>query len=182
MEAEFYVEGGHNGVFKSPQLRVGTSSGITVTGTNISFDAATNTINHAGNGFASFPVNKMINVAGSASNNRVFLVTGVTAGTLTISPSTPVTTEAAGASISVRLPVSSSVTAASSENFRNTNSGVFTHRIPTYIMSRTTTATARAAFFINGTISGTATVYIMRPLLYKKPFKPSLLNRIATDL
>jgi lysophospholipase L1-like esterase len=181
MECEFSVEAGHNGVLKSPQVRLGENSGVTVTGSTISFNAATNTINDSANGLAGFQANRLINVAGSVSNNRTFLVTGVTAGSLTVSTSTPVTQESAGASVTLRLPSYSWVTSASTERFPNVATGTFLHRIPTAIGVRSVNCSPRLAIFINGTISGTATIYVMRPCLYKEPFRPSVLNYTASD-
>lgn len=181
IEAGFEVEAGTEGVLRAVQPRVSMNAGVTVTASTISFNATTNTINDSGNGLAGFPVNAAINVAGSASNNNVYRVTAVTAGTLTISPLTPVTTEAAGASISLRLPALASSTNASGENYPNENTGVYWVRAPHFVVPTTGNISPRFGFYINGTIAGTATVYIYRPSLNKMPFKPSVLNYVATD-
>lgn len=71
--------------------------GPTRTATTISFNA--NTISDSGNGLALFGVGGLIEVRGSASNNRVHRVTTSAAGALGVVPA--LTTESAGASVTI---------------------------------------------------------------------------------
>lgn len=73
--------------------------GPVLKGTTISFTAA-GTISDSGNGLAIFPVGMDIEVRGSASNNRRFVVQTSAAGALTVLPGV-VVTEAAGAGVTI---------------------------------------------------------------------------------
>ena len=80
---------------------IGVGGSATVlTATTISFTAP-DTITDTGSGLAIFPAAKYIEISGSASNNGGFLVSTSAAGTLTV-PS-GITTEGAGASVTITL-------------------------------------------------------------------------------
>lgn len=78
----------------------------TLTGTGIAFvdgGASPDTITDSGNGFvtAGFAAGDVITVSGTTNNNRTYTIATVAAGTLTLIPDDIVTTEAAGASVTV---------------------------------------------------------------------------------
>lgn len=73
---------------------------VNVSGTTISFDNAGSTIDDSGSGLAGFTPG-LLHVYGSgASNDGVYRITAVTAGSLTVEPAP--STEAAGATITLR--------------------------------------------------------------------------------
>lgn len=195
MEGEWEFEGGHGGMLRGTQLRIGMNSGVTLAArTTISFDAATNRILDSANGFTAFAglVNRVINIQGSTSNNRPYRIIAIAAdgSSMTVDPayydnaalpSGNVTTEAAGASITTRLPAGAVVTNASSDFFPDEDSGVYWDETPVLIVPNTANMSPRAAIFINGTIAGTATVYLGKPLLRRMPSKPAVLNIVATE-
>ncbi len=76
----------------------GTST--TLTDTTISFTAP-DTISDSGNNLAQFPAADYIEISGSTSNDGTFLVSTTSAGTITV-PS-GITTEGAGASVTITL-------------------------------------------------------------------------------
>ena len=73
---------------------------ITLTATTISF-TSTDTISDSGNDLAQFLAADYIEISGSASNDGVFLISTTSAGTITV-PS-GITTEGAGASVTITL-------------------------------------------------------------------------------
>lgn len=94
------------------ELASGTSSTLTmqgyVTGTTYTFNsngASADTIVDSGNGFeaAGFQVGDTISVSGSASNDGIYKITALTAGTVTLS-SGKLVAEAAGATVIIKRP------------------------------------------------------------------------------
>jgi hypothetical protein len=76
--------------------------GAVLIGTGISFSGAS-TILDSGNGMGAITVGRRIRVSGSPKNSRTWLVHGVTnAGQITVRPA-QVTTESAGARITIEL-------------------------------------------------------------------------------
>lgn len=73
--------------------------GLTVKGTTISFTNP-GTIADSGNGFGNFLVGDRVEVRGSPANSRLYVLTAVAAGSLTVTPAL-VTTESAGPTILV---------------------------------------------------------------------------------
>ncbi len=92
------------GVYSDPiasNQSIGTGgTSVTLTSTGISF-TSTDTIAHTGNDLAKFLAADYIEISGSASNNGTFLVSTTSAGTITV-PS-GITTEGAGASVTITL-------------------------------------------------------------------------------
>lgn len=81
-----------------------TSNGSTITASTIAFvDSNPDTITDSGNGFlaAGFRAGQTIVVSGSASNDGSYTLTGVAAGTLTLASGDSLTTEGAGASVTI---------------------------------------------------------------------------------
>lgn len=73
----------------------------TVTSTGIGFTSGTKTIAHTGNGLAIFLPGDMIVVSGTSNNNSTFTVVTVETDGSALTVSETVTTEAAGASVTV---------------------------------------------------------------------------------
>ena len=85
-------------------VRVRSNGGLLIDDNGVTADltfqdngAAADTITDAGNGFitAGFTVGQQLIVTGTASNNGVYTIAGVTAGTITLSATDVLTTEAA---------------------------------------------------------------------------------------
>jgi hypothetical protein len=182
MSAEVEILGGHGGIVKNISARI-SASNVARTATTISFNATTNTINDSGSGFGSFTGNRMITVSGASTgaNNRTFKVTAAAAGTLTIDPSTPVTQESAGSSVTVTLPFVTTVAGGASSSRGPDETISYNLLTPICIASFTGNVTPRFDVFIDGTIAGTAIVRIANPRLFKYPFLPSLLTFEAHD-
>ena len=81
--------------------RIDFATGNSVTATDISFTAA-DTISSAASAFGSFTAGDIIFISGTASNNGTFNVLTASASTLTVTET--ITTEAAGASMTVAGP------------------------------------------------------------------------------
>lgn len=83
------------------------NSAALIRGVTLSFDNVTVQIRDSGNGFvtAGFVAGQKITVIGSVNNNNTFTIAagGVAAGVLTLTGTPPVTTEAAGALVTVYL-------------------------------------------------------------------------------
>lgn len=77
---------------------IGAVGGPTRRATTIGFSGST--ISDSGNGLALFGVGGLIEVQGSASNNRIYRVTTSAAGALDVTPA--LTTESAGALVTVK--------------------------------------------------------------------------------
>ena len=74
----------------------------TVTASTISFDGTAETITYSG-GLGSYFIGAKVVVSGSASNDGTFTVTALSAGNLTITVAENIVTEAAGASVTLRI-------------------------------------------------------------------------------
>ena len=181
MSCGFEVESNTLGGVVSTQVRTGMNSTVTVTASTISFNTADNSINDSANGFGLFKNLRAINVSGSGTNDRVFKVVTATAGKLLISSDTPVTAQSAGASITVTLPINQVLTNSSSEKFPDANTDVFWERTPTWIVPFSGNCTPRVTIYVDGTKTGTFTVYIYAPTLRKRQFKPAVLSIVADD-
>lgn len=97
--ADFKIGDWQNPTSDNQAVAIGGTT-TTLTTTGISFTAS-DTIQDTGNNLAQFLAAEYIQVAGSASNDGVFLVSTTSAGTITV-PS-GITTEAAGASVTITL-------------------------------------------------------------------------------
>lgn len=89
--------------------QVESISNVTKTASTIAFvNSNPDTITDSGNGFvtAGFTAGTKIRVTGSASNNSVFTIATVTAGTITLVSTDSLVAEAAGASVTIRGVIS----------------------------------------------------------------------------
>lgn len=180
MEAEVEILSGHNGAFKSWQMRVADTGSTTYTASTISFDSASNEIRDSANGLGSMNTG-YISVAGSGSNNNAYKVTSVSAGVLTIDSSTPVTDESAGSSITLRNPYNAVTIGASNTGVPDENTPILYAKTPIFMPTRTGNILSRFNFYINGTMTETIKIRIANPKLFKRSITPSLLGFEAHD-
>lgn len=178
------VVAGHGGVLKNIGPRF-SGTNVVKSGTTISMNAATSSITDSAGGFGSFVVGRRIIITGftNSANNGAYKILEANAFTLVLLPesTTPLVTEAAGASVTVTLPVISVVAGASASKYPDENTGIFTMTTPPIVMPYTGNVNFRVRFTINGTINDTAVVRISRPKLFKLPITPSLLTYDAHD-
>ena len=183
MEAEIEIVGGHGGIILWPNMRIGNSLPVTRTATTISFDAATKQILDSGSGFGSFLAGRRIVVSGAtnAGNNSAFLVTSAAAGVLQLSDDAVLTTEAAGASVTVTIPAGIANTGASTSTAPDVDTPIIYQQSDILQLPYTSNIIARVDFNVNGTIAGTGVVRMALPEVRKLPLTPSLLTYLAHD-
>ncbi len=179
--AEIEYVAGHGGIIRGAWPRLAMATSVTKVGTTVSFDSATNTINDSANGFGNFVANRYIQVAGAAQagNNKAFKVVSVTAGTITVDPSTAPVTEAAGNNVTVTLPAPAA---------GNGNSTVVAPDLDTPVMLMhdeleipyTGNMAPRIEIQIDGTKTGTGKVRVGLPAL-RKIARPAYMNFLADD-
>lgn len=103
-ELTFNTLGGSPGnvEFQIRQLAFPSSS---ITATTIAFVAVSRTITDSASGFitAGFKIGDQIVVSGTVSNNKVFTITAIVAGTLTLGATDVVVDESAGSSFTIKL-------------------------------------------------------------------------------
>lgn len=186
MGAEIEIVNNSSGLIKSVGTRLSESSNVTRTASTISFDAATKTINDSGNGFSSIVPGFWVSVSGASNsaNNSAFLVTGVTAGTLTLDPSSVLVTEAAGSSVTVCLPSAVANNTASNSVFPKLSgtSPVLHMQTPLLMPTHDGNLVPRFQIYIDGTVSGTASIRIARPYCCQSSVVPTLMNYVADNV
>lgn len=96
-QISIYNEVNWYSLFKSRVFRSVRYTASTIAFTNANPD----TITDSANGFADFAAGTFILVSGSASNNAIYRVTTVAAGTLTLDSTEQLTAELAGASVTI---------------------------------------------------------------------------------
>lgn len=178
--ADVLVMSGHGGAFGNVNTMVAQSSALTSGArTTISFDADTQTITDSGSNFSTLKSNRWAIVSGSASNNIPVRVTTAAAGSLTIHSSTPLTTEAAGESVTIQQLPYSAQTGVSSDKYPDVE--MLLHQETPILQPYTGNLTFSVRLYLDETIAGEATVYIMNPVLRKLQFTPALLSVDADD-
>jgi hypothetical protein len=186
MEYELAVTQGHAGVFRFASPRLSNSASLTSGAvTTTSFDGATNTINNSAGAFSTLLGGRWVKVStasGGANHLKAFRVLSATPNQLTIDRSTAVTTETAVAagSTTVTQLVNSSIIGSTAALMPDVTLPTLSFKLPLYQPWAGNLA-PRISFYIDGTKTGSATVHIMNPRLFKMPFAPSVLNILADD-
>jgi len=188
---EVFYEQGHNGVLRgvTPHITDATTLATSPASTTISFNAADNSINDSANGLGLIVAGRALKVVGSTLNNHYFMPLSVTAGKIICAPPTltypdVIQTESAATAgtVTVSTVLSVATIGASGSVIPDVTLPIlYLPQITHLPIGGTTPVQWRMNITCDLTKTGTATIYIMNPRLWRLEDKPSVLNIVGHE-